>query len=54
VVARDDQGQVLKAWSKEHILCQPMQAEASAILWALNLAKDESFENIIVEGEGMF
>jgi hypothetical protein len=51
VVARDDQGQVLKAWSKEHILCQPMQAEASAIQWALNLAKDDRFENIILEGD---
>jgi hypothetical protein len=48
VVARDDQGQVLKAWSKE---CQPMQAESSAILWASNLAKPERFENIVVEGD---
>jgi hypothetical protein len=51
VVAGDDQGQVLKAWSKEYILCQPMQAESSAILWASNLAKPERFENIVVEGD---
>lgn len=32
VVARDDHGQVLKAWKREHFLCDPLQAEANAIL----------------------
>ena len=51
VVARDDKGQILKAWTKEHVLCEPVMAEASAILWALELAASENFDRIIVEGD---
>ena len=38
VVARNEFGEVLKVWAKIHDLCTPTQAEATAILWALNLA----------------
>jgi hypothetical protein len=35
-VARDEQGRVIKAWTKEHDLCEPTQAEAYAIFGLLN------------------
>jgi hypothetical protein len=35
VVARDDNGQIVKGWVKNFIWCEPLQAKASAILWAL-------------------
>ena len=51
VVARNEFGEVLKVWAKIHDLCTPTQAEATAILWALNLAIAENWCNIIVEGD---
>ena len=42
VVARDEQGQMIKAWTKEHDLCEPIQAETYAIFWALELASSEN------------
>ena len=51
VVARNEFGEVLKVWAKIHDLCTPTQAEATAIMWALNLAAAENWCNIIVEGD---
>lgn len=51
MVARSDNGQALKAWVKEYILCDPLRAEASAIFWALKLVDEEKFQQIIVEGD---
>jgi hypothetical protein len=42
---------VIKAWTIEHDLCEPTQAEAYAIFWALKLASFENSQQIIVEGD---
>ncbi len=52
VVARDEQGQMIKAWTKDHDLCEPIQAETYAIFGALELASSEKFQHLIVEGDG--
>ena len=49
VVARNEQGAVLMAWSKMLPKRSPITAEAEAILWALHLAKGENWRKIIVE-----
>ena len=51
VVAINEFGEALKVWTKIHDLCSPTQAEANAIQWALNFAKDENWSNIVVEGD---
>jgi ribonuclease HI len=42
---------VVKAWRKELMLYEPVQAGAFAILWALELAVTEKFQKIIVPGD---
>ena len=51
VVARDANGYVLKAWARCVDMDNPVIAEAFAIKWTLELAKEESFTNIIVESD---
>ena len=51
MVAINEFGEALKVWTKIHDLCSPTQAEATAIQWALNFAKDENWSNIVVEGD---
>ena len=51
VVGRNESGEVLKVWTKIHDLCSPTQVEATAIQWALKLAIDENWSNIVVEGD---
>jgi hypothetical protein len=51
VVARDANGYVLKAWARCVDMDDPVIAEAFAIKWVLELAKEESFTNIIVESD---
>ena len=51
VVVWDENGQILKAWAKEHILCDPLQAEVVALLWAVQLASEDEFKHIIIEGD---
>ncbi len=54
VITHDDKGQILNAWAKEHLHCEPFQAEELVILWALELAEVEKFDTIIVEGMWKF
>ena len=51
VVAKNEQGAVLKGWSKIMPKRSPIAAEAEAILWALHLAKGENWRKIIVESD---
>ena len=51
VVARNEQGAVLRAWSKMMPKRSPITAEAEAILWALHLARGENWRKIIVESD---
>lgn len=51
VVARNSSGSVIKVWTKLHIRCPPLVAEASAILWAVQLAHQENWNHIIIEGD---
>jgi hypothetical protein len=53
VIARDHQGFVLKAWSSKYLSMDPTTSEAAAIKWALTLAKEECFSNIIVESDSL-
>uniref|UniRef100_A0A2N9EEP0 RNase H type-1 domain-containing protein n=1 Tax=Fagus sylvatica TaxID=28930 RepID=A0A2N9EEP0_FAGSY len=41
----------VKAWAKEHMAGDALFAEASAFLWALQLAKNSGMQQIIVEGD---
>ena len=51
VVARYDLGLLFKAWAKRIHTTVPLVAEASAILWAVQLAKMEELRGIIVESD---
>ena len=48
-IARNTKGEVLQVWTKLHISCSPLQAEASAILWAIQLAQSLNWDHIIFE-----
>uniref|UniRef100_A0A2N9IGZ4 Reverse transcriptase domain-containing protein n=1 Tax=Fagus sylvatica TaxID=28930 RepID=A0A2N9IGZ4_FAGSY len=50
-IARDDNGLLIKAWAKSVVSCDPLLAEASAIHWAIQLAKAENWSNIIIESD---
>ena len=43
VIARDEHRKVIKAWAKDHILCDSMMAEAFPILQTIQLAIMEMF-----------
>lgn len=47
VVARDDQGEFLKAWAKEVNIEDPLVSETSTIWWALELAKTAGYQKYI-------
>lgn len=51
MVARNEQGSVLKAWSKIMSKRSPIAAETGAILWPLHLARGENWRMIIVESD---
>ena len=51
VVARNHLGIAISLWGREHHLCSPAQAEAEAILWAVQIAIQERWSMIIVEGD---
>lgn len=35
VVARDEKGEVIFAWARQHVFCELVQIEATTIIWAL-------------------
>ena len=51
VTTRDHCGNVLKAWGKPLNSNDSFEAEAAAILWAVELALSEKYCNIIVESD---
>ena len=51
VVARNHLGIAISIWGKEHHLCSPVQAEAEAILWAVQIAIQERWSAVIFEGD---
>ena len=51
VVAQNHLGKVLFLWGKVHHLCSPMIAEASALLWAVQLASQQRWRSVIFEGD---
>uniref|UniRef100_A0A2N9FNE5 RNase H type-1 domain-containing protein n=1 Tax=Fagus sylvatica TaxID=28930 RepID=A0A2N9FNE5_FAGSY len=51
VVARNHRGYIINAWTKPVEFSDPTVAEASAICWALDLAKDARFESICIESD---
>jgi ribonuclease HI len=51
VVARDANGFIHSAWTKHIKVIDLEVAEAFAILWAIQLAKLEDFQNVIVESD---
>ena len=51
VVARNKNEEVLKVWAKRNEWCSPMQGEAVAVYWAIQLAKKEKWQHIIIKGD---
>jgi hypothetical protein len=51
VIARDEGGLLIKAWAKSVVTSDPLIAEATAIHWAILLAKSESWSNILIESD---
>nr|POE99604.1 hypothetical protein CFP56_66265 [Quercus suber] len=51
VIARNSLGEVIKVWAKPHHNCTPIQAEASAIQGAINLASSEGCKQVIIESD---
>ena len=50
VVARDEKGLILRCWAKLIDGCDPLVAEASALVWALQSAYEEHYQWIILKG----
>jgi ribonuclease HI len=51
VVAKNSANSIIHFWSKNLLTDDPCIAEATAILWALEIAQTEEFLHIIVEGD---
>lgn len=51
VVVRDENWNILKVWAWSIMSCSHSFAETSAIICALQLAKDKKFRSIIVESD---
>uniref|UniRef100_A0A2N9HWC0 RNase H type-1 domain-containing protein n=1 Tax=Fagus sylvatica TaxID=28930 RepID=A0A2N9HWC0_FAGSY len=51
VVARNSKGIILNAWVKELMNLDSLVAEASAILWAMELATVEGFGKVTIESD---
>ena len=51
VVARDDQGSILKGWTKVFRSCKAVVTKAKAILWAVQIEKSENFQSVIIKGD---
>lgn len=50
-VARDDGGEILKAWAKKQEYCDAIEAEAAAFTWALKLASLGGYQKIMTESD---
>ena len=50
-IARDGRGDVLKIWAKTFGKSSPILAKAHAILWGVQLAREEGWNRIILEGD---
>lgn len=50
-VARNDKGEVLGTWAKADCVEEHEVAEAKAVLWALQMAMEEDYSRVIVEGD---
>lgn len=37
VVGQDEKVKVTSTWARQHVICDPVQVEATAILWASQL-----------------
>ena len=51
VVGGDGNWNILKVWAWSIMSCSHSFAETSAIIWALQLAKDKKFWSIIVKSD---
>jgi hypothetical protein len=51
VVARNEKGELLRAWAKHLDDGDPLKAETHVVLWALELALMEDFQHIVIEGD---
>ncbi len=51
VIARNEDGMIIKAWAKSVLTCKPLLAEAHAIQWAIILAKAENWSKIMIESD---
>lgn len=40
----------LRVWGSPHELCSPLQAESAALLWAVRLAAQENWHQVVFEG----
>jgi ribonuclease HI len=47
-VARDEKGLILRCWVDG---CDPLVAQASALVWALQLAYEKHYQRLILEGD---
>ena len=52
VIARNLMGSIIKAWTKQVPLLDPIVVKAMAIVWALELAFSQKFVKVIVESDG--
>lgn len=51
IIARNESGLITKSWAKSFNSCDPLIAEAVAILWAIQVAKVENWSSIIIESD---
>jgi hypothetical protein len=51
IIARDEYGKMIKAWAKDHVLCDSIMAKDYAILWSVELVRIEMIQNVIFEGD---
>ena len=50
-IARNEEGLLIRAWVKPVLTQDPLLAEAYAIHWAIILAKNENWSNIVIESD---
>uniref|UniRef100_A0A2N9HI48 Reverse transcriptase domain-containing protein n=1 Tax=Fagus sylvatica TaxID=28930 RepID=A0A2N9HI48_FAGSY len=51
IIARNESGLITKSWAKSFNSCDPLMAEAVAILWAIQVVKVENWSSIIIESD---